>query len=253
LILKTESEPKSDPGGRATTGKAVTMQTKRYTGPDSGVLKYDILTALSALALNGSKTLQTSMLRLIALITARYNWRADELTVGQRDMARLWAVNERTVKREMKRLTDSGILTCLRSGVRGRVGAYRLNIPRIAEMSQALWPNVGPDFDDRMRARYAAAQSKVVSLAAFSANAGDAALDSAPGTWSRVMSNLARSHPDIYKAWFTRLEFLRFEHGTLHLRAPGTFIRKYIETHLMAVMITEVETELGPVEAVRFH
>ncbi len=96
------------------------MEPKRLTGPEAGSLKYDILTALTLLGLHGTATEQTSMMRLIALITARYNWRANELTVGQRDIARMWAVNERTVKREMKRLTDAQILVCKRSGVRGR-------------------------------------------------------------------------------------------------------------------------------------
>jgi len=56
------------------------------------------------------------MLRLISVVTARYNWRNDELSIGQRDMARLWAVNERTVKREMKRLTEANILWGLGQG-----------------------------------------------------------------------------------------------------------------------------------------
>ena len=96
------------------------MNPLRLTGPEAGVIKYDLLTALSVAGLNGSPTLQTSLMRLIAAVTSRYNWRADELSVGQRDLARMWSVNERTVKREIKRLTDAQLLICTRGGVRGR-------------------------------------------------------------------------------------------------------------------------------------
>ena len=52
------------------------------------------------------------MLRLIALITARYNWQRDELSVGQSEMARIWGVHDRTVKREVRRLqiSPTGVL-----------------------------------------------------------------------------------------------------------------------------------------------
>ena len=86
------------------------MDAKRFTGPQAGSQKYDLLTALAVAGLCGSPGFQTSMLRLIALVTARYNWARDELTVGQREMARMWSVDERTVKRELKRLTTAGVL-----------------------------------------------------------------------------------------------------------------------------------------------
>ena len=129
------------------------MNPLRLTGPEAGVIKYDLLTALSVAGLNGSPTLQTSLMRLIAAVTSRYNWRADELSVGQRDLARMWSVNERTVKREIKRLTDAQLLICTRGGVRGRVAAYRLNYAQIARLSGPCWPLVGPDYDARVKAR----------------------------------------------------------------------------------------------------
>lgn len=126
------------------------LDVKRMSGPKAGSMKYDLLTALSVTGLAGSLTLQASMTRLIALVTARYNWRLDEVSVGQRDLAKMWSVKERTVKREMKRLTDSKVLIQLRAGVRGRVGAYRLNYTEIWKQSEPLWKNVGPDFAERM-------------------------------------------------------------------------------------------------------
>ena len=126
------------------------MKTNRFTGPRAGALKYDLLTALAVAGLSGSPGFQTSMLRLVALVTARYNWARDELTVGQREMARMWSVDERTVKREIKRLTSADILLQLRPGVRGRVAAYRLNIAEIHRLSAPVWERVGPDFSERM-------------------------------------------------------------------------------------------------------
>ncbi|MEM8776557.1 MAG: hypothetical protein AAGF53_16095, partial [Pseudomonadota bacterium] len=112
------------------------MEQHRIAGPEAGVQKYDILTSLSVAGLNGSSAFQTSMLRLIALVTARYNWRSDELSIGQRDIARMWSVNERTVKREIKRLLGYDILIRKRAGVRGRVATYRLNYSKVAEISK---------------------------------------------------------------------------------------------------------------------
>ena len=80
------------------------MEQIKRVGPNAGALKYDLLTALSVAGLHGTPTEQTSLMRLTALITARYNWRLEEVSVGQDELARLWAVNLRTVKREMKRL-----------------------------------------------------------------------------------------------------------------------------------------------------
>ena len=115
------------------------VELKKLTGPQAGSLKYDLLTALGVAGLHGSPTVQTSLMRLSAMVTARYNWRLDEISIGQAELARLWAVNERTVKREMKRLTQDGWIICLRPGVRGRVGAYRLNYSRIYENTQPYW------------------------------------------------------------------------------------------------------------------
>lgn len=226
------------------------MEQRKLTGPRVGVHKYDLLTALSLVGLNGSKTVRTSMLRLIALVTARYNWRTDELTVGQRDMARMWAINERSVKREMKRLTDAEILICKRAGVRGRVGAYRLNQPRIADLSEPCWSTVGPDFEQRMRENYRKTEVKVVPLQNY--RGADKPAPVTDGPWGRAMARLATEEPALFEAWFARLEFIDCENATLRLRTPGAFIQRYIETHLMRNLIEVAEQELGVVDRVIF-
>ncbi|WP_299869165.1 DnaA N-terminal domain-containing protein [uncultured Roseobacter sp.] len=230
------------------------MEPQRLTGPEAGVLKYDLLTALSVAGLNGSPTLQTSFMRLMALVTARYNWRADEFCVGQRDMARMWSVNERTVKREIKRLVSAGVLICKRSGVRGRVGAYRLNYGEIARLSEPSWARVGPDFEQRMRARYRQIETKVIKLETYlrdEERTPSAPLKGSP--WERAMTAVAAEHPNLYEAWFARLTFLAFESGQLYLKAPSGFIQRYVEMHHMPVLLGAVEKELGPVDRVAFE
>lgn len=232
------------------------MNLSRVTGPEAGVIKYDLLTALSVAGLNGSPSLQTSLMRLISAVTARYNWKADELTVGQRDLARMWSVNERTVKREIKRLTEAEILICKRSGVRGRVAAYRLNYAQIAKLSKHCWPLVGPDFDERMRMRYdAPSDIKVVQLRDYAtpADAAETAPMPRAGTWERAMAGLAAENADRFRSWFSALKYISFEAGILTLRAPSKFAQRYIETHLMHPLVAAIETELGPITRLEFE
>lgn len=212
------------------------------TGPKAGSMKYDMLTMLSVAGLHGSPTLQTSMLRLVALVTARYNWRLDEVSVGQRDMARLWAVNERTVKREIKRLTENGILVCKRQGVKGRVGAYRLNHSRIAELSNSTWADVGPDFEYRMNDRYQPDQT-VVPLRVVS----QPKKIEGKGPWVDAMAEFAKDHPDVWNSWFSKLEYLGCDAGILHLKAPTAFLKRYVETHLSGQLVDAVRPALGSV------
>ncbi len=229
------------------------MEPQRLTGPEARVLKYDVLTALSVAGLNGPPTFQTSMMRLMSLVTARYNWRKDEFCVGQRDMARMWSVNERTVKREIKRLLDAGLIICKRNGVRGRVGAYGLNYSAIVAVTAPCWPLVGPDFDQRMRDRYSQSEVKVVQLSAYVQSDPEKELGSSPGTWHHALAALATEHPNLVESWFSRLVYLGFEHGTLRLRAPSQFFQRYLETHHLPILLSAVEKELGPVDQVRFE
>ena len=108
---------------RRTTGKA--------TGRNAAALKYDILTAMGVHACAGDKHRQRLVLRLITLIVARYNWTSDEITVGQREMAALWSIDERSVKRDMAKLRDMGWLVQKRAAARGRVAVHGLDLSRI--------------------------------------------------------------------------------------------------------------------------
>lgn len=226
------------------------MELRKLTGPEASVLKYDVLTALSVMGLQGPPVLQTSMMRLMSLVTARYNWRRDEVSIGQRELARMWSVNERTVKREVKRLIEGGWLLCIRPGVRGRVAAYQLNHDRIATLSEPVWALVGTDYAARMESRYGARQTvKVVQLSDY------AKLDapqSGQGPWAQVMAHTARQEPAVHGAWFAKLTFEGCENGVLRLRAPSRFVQRYIETHHLAALLRAAEAELGPLTRLDF-
>lgn len=126
------------------------MLLKKSVGRGSATRKYDLLTILGAHALAQDRGLQRQTLRLICLITARYNWQYDQLSVGQEEIARLWSVDPRTVKREMAALRQRGWLVERRAAARGRVTLYGLGIDRILDDTRAVWERVGPDLVARL-------------------------------------------------------------------------------------------------------
>lgn len=230
------------------------MDPKRLTGPNAGSIKYDLITALSVTGMAGKPVLQTSMVRLIALVTARYNWFRDEVTVGQRDLAKMWSVDERTVKREMKRLVEAKILLKLRPGVRGRVAAYRLNYREIINLSQPSWENVGPDFVERMLTIYPQSDVKVVNVD-FAAKKiePDKSETGERGIWRSVRGDLRKSDPSIFESWYGKLVFIAYTNGTLVLRAPNRFIARYIETHLDKPLMVAARTEFEGMHTLRIE
>lgn len=223
------------------------MDARRFTGPQAGSQKYDLLTAMSVAGLNGSPGFQTSMLRLVALVTARYNWTRDELIVGQREMARMWSVDERTVKREIKRLTGAAILLQLRPGVRGRVAAYRLNVAEIHRLSAPVWERVGPDYSDRMARQ---APKRVPEKVVHVDFAGQGARDDAPAPdpasgdpWTRTLARLAELEPALHRSWFSALTLAGCEGGVLDLRAPSRFLAQYVQTHHLRLLTGTAQLE----------
>ena len=208
------------------------MELKRLTGPQAGVLKYDVITALSVVGLHGSPTLACSMQRLVSLITARYNWRRDEVSIGQTELATLWGVKTRTVKREVKRLIEGQWLICHRPGVRGRVAAYRLNYSGLYDQTRPIWSSIGPDFVGRMAEM--SGQGKVVKVD-FTPKLAPVA--QATGYWAHVLALLRVEMPDHVDSWFAKLAADEPKPGMLELTAPNGFVARYIETHLWARFI----------------
>ncbi|SFP43484.1 hypothetical protein [Tranquillimonas alkanivorans] len=221
------------------------MQSRRITGVGAGVVKYDILTALSLIGLTGSPGFRTSMLRLISMVTSRYNWINDEVSVGQRDLARMWGVDERTVKREIKRLTAANLIVCTRPGVRGRVAAYRLNRAEVLRLSRDRWGDVGTDFADRMDGHAEDETPRVVKVD-FGRKAQSAA--AGQGTWAATRQRLEREDPALFGAWFQHVDCETFTRDAVVLTCAKRFVASYIETHLSARLMSAVEAELGPVD-----
>lgn len=204
------------------------MLMTKAVGRGAAARKYDILTALGAHALAGGRTEQVLALRLMTLITARYNWGRDELAVGQREIARLWSVDERTVKREMAKLRGRGWLELSRAGVRGRVAEYRLGIERLLADTRPEWDRVGPDFAHRLEG--SEDDGKVVPLPIRGEVPPP---DLSAGTeWALAQAVLHAEAPGPYASWLRALERAGRSGGRLTLVAPSRFHAAYVQTHL---------------------
>lgn len=208
--------------GPGNQGKA----SVRAVGRNAGVMKYDLLSALGAHACAGDKFRQRLVLRLITLIVARYNWIADELTVGQREMAALWDIDERSVKRDLAKLREMGWLVQKRPAARGRVAVHGLDLAAILRATEADWPRIGPDFVARMATPEASpAPSNVISFPAPPAPQGE------EGLWLRLQSLLHREDPNAYGTWFAALDCRGTEEGVLKLAAPSRFHADYLRSN----------------------
>lgn len=216
------------------------MAKPNLSGPGAGVIKYDLLTALSAHGLQAGAGEQISMARLAILITARYNWRSEELTMGQAEMARLWGIGERTVKREIRRWLSSGLLVCRQPGVRGRVAKYRLNIARLCELTEPVWASVGSDFVERMMT-LKPDTGHVIRLDTTRktvSNAGDLT------GWAAVSATLEDRFPSQHSVWIKPL-LASIDGDTLVLEAKSAFAAEYASTHFGRDIAEAAASEWG--------
>lgn len=208
------------------------MQTRKAVGRDAATRKYDLLTVLGAYALSQDKRLQRQTLRLICLITARYNWQSDLLSVGQTEIARLWSVDLRTVKREMAGLRDRGWLVEKRSAARGRVAVHGLDITQILRDTRDIWERVGRDLVERLDPPVLQSPpAPMMPQNGVVIPFPSAPLPVASTLWGQIAARLAADDPAIYRAWFSPLEVLS-ETPELTLRAPTGFHASYLRTHL---------------------
>lgn len=203
---------------------------KSLSGPGAGTQKYDVLTALGTFALAADRSTQRRVLRLITLMTARYNWRTRELTVGRKEIARLWSVDERTVKREIGALKALGFVEVKRPGSRGRVTAYSINFQKIMAVSEQDWSRVGPDFAERMahmagQGADAPSDRTVIPFPGAEVNDGS--------EWAQARQLLKRADAARFSAWFAPLIREGRDGDTVLLRAPSAFHAEYVETHLI--------------------
>lgn len=217
-------------------------------GRNASAMKYDLITALGAYALSLGKTDQRRVLRLITLVTARYNWARDELAVGQREIARLWSCDERTVKREMARLRGMGWLVVRRQGARGRVTEYAMDRDRMLADTRDSWAAVGPDFVIRLDGP-AASESVVPFRGAGGVDVP--APDVSAGTeWALAQAVLHREDGATYGSWLRALERADRAGGRLVLRAPSRFHAAYVQTHLQDRILTACRAVDGDVATV---
>lgn len=209
------------------------MQLPRPVGREAASRKYDVLSALMAHALSQDKHVQRQVLRVMALMTTRYNWQRDELTMGQEEIARLWSVDERTVKREMARLRAQGWLVLKRQGARGRVSVHGLDLNRMLEDTRPAWPRIGEDFiarldqADRSAAAGQGASNVVPLRAAPIPEAGEGA-----SAWAAARAWLHQDDAASYGAWFHALTDAGQEPGCQLLAAPSRFHAAYVATNL---------------------
>lgn len=222
------------------------MLMKKPVGRGGATRKYDLLTILGVHALGQEKGLQRQVLRLICLITARYNWQNDQLSVGQTEIARLWAVDPRTVKREMAAFRERGWLVERRAAARGRVTVYGLGIERILEDTRDSWARVGEDLVQRLDA---GAAEPGESLPAMAPGARVIPFPQAPlpgeaTVWGKVARRLQASDPAIFAAWLQPLDAEETPED-LVLRAPSGFHAAYVETHF-AARIAAVLARIAP-------
>jgi hypothetical protein len=217
------------------------LDTVTASGPGASSAKYDVLSALLILATQGEGVEARLALRLSLLITTRYNWRRGSFAVGQRELARMWGVTERTVKREMAELRGRGWITMHVPAARGRVASYRIDFSTVLRATAPYWGAVGPDFAARIAGApepTEQAASNVVPLH----SEPQASVSQVP-LWSAVSERLRAQDAKLFNAWFSRLDAVALEEDKLVLLSPSRFVADYIKTHYMTRLKTAVLSE----------
>lgn len=215
----------------------------RLTGPQAAVWKYDLLTAISVFALGQGGGLQTTLLRLLAAVTARYDWRRDELSIGRVELGRLWQCSEPTVKRELRKLRDMRILVQLRPGVRGRVAAYRLSRQTIEGLTRDHWVCVGPDFAQRM------GQPELPdgNVVAFPQPTPDPALQDQMPPWAEIV---CEGNPAVFRNWFSEVSLHR-DGPVADYQVPSAFVATHLETRFQRQMLAAARYMWPEVQSIR--
>jgi hypothetical protein len=229
------------------------MLASKPVGRDAAAKKYDILSAMMAFALAREKHTQRLIMRLMSLITTRYNWQRDELSMGQREIAKLWSVDERTVKREMAKLKSKGWLQVKRAGVRGRVTLYGLNLDLLLEETKTDWPKIGPDFVERLGAMTGIAAQNVhkSNIVPFAVNVKSPVDD---GTiWAAAAGILFAQDATCFAAWFQQLHEAGRDGQCLILTAPTRFHATYVETHLKDSLLRAIGRVDPAIRTVRIN
>nr|WP_170575963.1 DnaA N-terminal domain-containing protein [Ruegeria atlantica] len=224
------------------------MQIAKPVGRNAPAIKYDILSALTVHALSQDKHRQRIVLRVIALITTRYNWRSNELSIGRQEIARLWSVNERTVKREMAKLRAMGWVVVKRPAARGRVAVYELDLKQIMIDTSEVWPVIGSDFQARM-SEEPAPDTNVVPFNIRRPSPGD----NDSSVWTQVQSILHGRDPELWASWFRHLTEAERAGGVVILMAPSRFMADYIAQNWTGRLLAAYARVDPAVRSLRFE
>lgn len=224
------------------------MLSTKAVGRQAAARKYDILTALATYALARGKHDHRLVLRLMSLITARYNWARDELAVGQREIAKMWSVDERTVKREMAKLRALGWLVVKRQGARGRVTEYGIDFDVILNATRDDWAKVGSDFDLRMQGPEQSGEAQIVPLKPKGVVPLPKVTDGSD--WALAQGLLRAEDPSTYGSWFHALETTDRAGGRLTLKAPSRFHATYVQSHFIGRLLRACQSIDGSVAEV---
>jgi DNA-binding transcriptional ArsR family regulator len=190
----------------------------RITGPGAAARKYDLLTALAVAGLRESVIPAVLALRLIALITARYDWMRDAVSIGHDELARLWGVSLRTVARDLDRLRRMGLLQVTAPARRGRVAVYRLDHTALDHMLRPVMPTLPPGQAARLRAEYEGSNAPEPEVSPNETNSG----------WWAIRATLdGRLPAAALTRWIDELRCEDTADGVLRLRAPSSFHADY--------------------------
>lgn len=229
--------------------KGLLSRNNPVAGPGASAIKYDILTALLAMASCGDPGAGRLAVRLSLLITARFNWRQGTFAVGQRELARMWGVTERTAKREMAEMKRRGWIALQVPAARGRVAVHRIDLQRLLRETAPYWQTVGPDFAARMAGNPpepdVPAAGNVIPLHA------PVSTEDGSDTWRRVSAYLKSQVPSMHAAWLADLTAEETETGTLILTAPSTFVANYVQTHFANRLRAAIAMEEAAIRDVR--
>ncbi len=200
-------------------------------GRYSQAIKSDIVSSLLVLVTCGTPTQARLSVRLSLVITARYNWRTGRFGVGQKELARMWGVTERTAKRELAHMRGLGWISIAVAS--GRVAQHKINLDTVLLQSAPHWDAIGPDFAARMTGapeqEREPADTNVVPLRVSNETP---IYDNNTG-WAMVAERLREQDPAIFNAWLSQLTALEGDDTSITLGAPSKFVAQYVNTHFL--------------------
>jgi hypothetical protein len=212
----------------------------------SASLKYDVLSALAVAALSQKDRTRIDYFRLIALITSRYDWLRGEVSIGHSQLAELWSIDVRSVKRQIACYADAGLMKKSRAGVRGRVTVYEIDILKLIETTRPMFAKIGPDLEERLDQFYGAAvQSETAQDSAETKTLGEINRDPVGATSSNSAllrpANVDREDghilsalrcalsPSVFERWFKDVTIHKVSSGAIEFLFPTKFTADYVE------------------------